>query len=191
MALLHAPHRPFTREEFYRMVEIGIVAENERVELIEGEILLMSPQDKPHGDATTNTNMTLTRLFGLTHLVRVQLPLDLGERTQPEPDFALVPRGALEKAQRHPAAADLIIEIAASSLEYDRTVKTGVYARAGIPEYWILNLQAGQLEVYRTPSTLNDGAFGHGYRSLNIYSKDQSCAPLFAPDILVQVADLF
>lgn len=191
MALLHARHRLWTRDELYHMVESGVLSQNERVELIEGEVVLLTPQDKPHADAVTNTNMILTSLFGRTHLIRVQLPLDLCETTQPEPDFAIVPRGALEKAERHPTSADLVVEIASSSLAYDREVKTAVYARAGIREYWILNIPARQLETYREPSALTDRMLGFGYRSLTIYTDDQSCCPLFASDVGVTVRDLF
>ncbi|MCE7875104.1 Uma2 family endonuclease, partial [bacterium CPR1] len=120
MSLLHGRTRPITVEEFNMMAEKGILAPDERVELIEGTILLRTLPDKPHSDAISWANNLLVELFGKTHLVRVQLPLDFSPYSEPEPDFALVPKESLAGVRRHPTSADLVLEVAQTSLAYDR-----------------------------------------------------------------------
>lgn len=177
MSLLHVRTRPITVEEFNLMAEKGILAPDERVELIEGAIVPLSPQNKPHSDAISWTTNLLVELFGKTHLVRVQLPLDLSPYSEPEPDFAVVPKESLAKVHRHPTSANLVIEVAQTSLAYDRYEKASLYARFGIPDYWVLNTVDGCLEVHRSPKVDASAPFGHSYAERQVYVPDQTVVP--------------
>jgi Uma2 family endonuclease len=134
------------------MVSAGIIDEDDRVELIEGELYLMSPQDPPHAGTTGKLNMLLTKVYGGDFVVRVQLPLIASEHSLPEPDFAVV-KGAPETYEtRHPSGADaaLVVEVTWSSERMDRR-KAGIYAQAGVPVYWRLDLPRRRLEVHEAP----------------------------------------
>ena len=179
------PRRRFTREEYYRLAEIGFF-QGERVELIEGEIVKMSPISPLHGEVLTLLAERLWQLFGEGYRVRVQLPLSLGD-SEPEPDIAVVPGKAGDYVHAHPTTALLVVEVAQTSLEYDREVKAPLYARAGIPEYWIVNLDGQCIEVYRDPAPMGEG---FGYRSRRIYLKGESLAPLQKPEGAVKVDEL-
>lgn len=143
--------RRWTVDDYYRMAECGLIGEDERVELIDGEVLRLSPQNVPHASVTAFLNNALVLRYGRTHIVRVQLPLQVGEHSEPEPDFSLVTKEAILTAQRHPTTADLVVEVSDSSLEFDRLRKSRLYAEAGVPEYWVVNLRENVLEVYRQP----------------------------------------
>jgi Uma2 family endonuclease len=147
-------HR-ITVDEYYRMAEVGILPPDARVELIEGEIIDMAPIGTGHG----GTVMQLTQLLvnaehGRTQM-RVQLPVRLSDISEPEPDFALVkPRADFYK-KKHPGPADtfLIVEVSESSLRYDVQVKAPLYARHGVPEYWIIDLKGRQVTFFRSPES--------------------------------------
>ncbi len=190
MSVLHVRTRPITVEEFNLMAEKGILAPDERVELIEGAIVPLSPQNKPHSDAISWTNNLLVELFGKTHLVRVQLPLDLSPYSEPEPDFAVVPKECLAKVKRHPTGADLVIEVAQTSLAYDRYEKASLYARFGIPDYWVLNTVDGCLEVHRAPKVDAAAPFGYSYAERQVYLPDQTVAPCALPPHPIRVSML-
>jgi len=179
------PRRRFTREEYYRLAEIGFF-QGERVELIEGEIVKMSPISPFHGEVLTLLAERLWQLFGEGYRVRVQLPLSLGD-SEPEPDIAVVPGKAGDYVHAHPTTALLVVEVAQTSLEYDREVKAPLYARAGIPEYWIVNLDGQCIEVYRDPAPMGES---YGYRSRRIYLKGEQIAPLQKPEGSVNVDEL-
>lgn len=178
--------RKFTVKEYARMIKAGVFDASERVELIEGEIIPLSPQNPRHADLITDLTSLFFRAFDSTHLIRVQLPLTLGKRSEPEPDFALVSRAA-PKSRRHAERADLIIEISESSLTKDRRSKGQLYAQFSQPEYWILNLKHTRLEVRRQPTQTE---YGFAYEDLMVLSPGQSIAPLFAPERVFEVAQL-
>lgn len=173
----------WTREQYYRMGEAGILPDRPRVELIEGEILQVSPHNPRHRRAIALSTTVLVTLFSQTHVVQVQLPLDLGEYSQPEPDFSLVPLEQERLAELHPTCPDLVIEISDSSLALDRR-KGAIYAQAGIPEYWIVNLRKSRLEVHRQP----EGGF---YRATQLYQPDEPVAPAFRPNTNIPLASFF
>lgn len=175
-------HR-FTREEYDRMVETGILTTDDKVELIEGEILAMSPQNGPYATATRLAQKTLEGIFGPGHDVRAQFPLALEADSEPEPDLAVVAGSPRDYRTRHPETALLVVEVAETSLTFDRTVKQSLYARSGIPEYWIINLRDRQVEVFRGPAA-------SGYRSLATYTSGQSFSPAGQPAARVVVDDL-
>lgn len=174
--------RKFTREEFRWLVQQGFFRE-ERVELVDGEIVCMPPTGPEHSSANDRVSAALILLLvDKPYYVRGQNPLALGEH-EPVPDIAVVPGGPDDYRQEHPTTALLVIEIADTSLEYDRTVKRSLYASAGIPEYWIVNLVERRLEVYREPS-------GAVYKSLRLYHPGESVSPLFAPEVSLPVEQL-
>ena len=158
--------RRFTVEEYYRMAETGILSEHDRVELIDGEIVEMPAIGSRHAACVDR----LTRLFSLrvgeTAIVRVQNPIRLGPYTEPQPDLALLRPRPDFYASAHPTAEDtlLVVEVADASIEYDRTVKMPLYARAGIVEAWVVDLAAGAVEVYRVPTP-------QGYRDVGRASR--------------------
>src|SRR5688500_7967084 len=139
----------WNKDDYYRLADLGFFDEKPRVELLEGEIVQLSPQNRRHQMAIGFGNNRLVELFGSTHIVYVQCPIDLGSLSQPEPDFALVPIQQAQTAVRHPTHPDLVIEVSDASLRYDRGRKLKVYLQAGIPEVWLVNLKKSLVEVYR------------------------------------------
>ena len=132
------------------MIDSGILDEDEHVELLEGEIVQMSPQEKPHARATSRLTRCFTRFLGDEYAVRCQLPLTLPD-SEPEPDLAIVRTREEDTADRHPRTALLVIEVADSSARYDLSVKARIYARAGIPEFWLVLVQQRTIEVLQDP----------------------------------------
>lgn len=141
------------------MVELGILRPDEPIELIEGELLVVAPQGPLHASRIMALQVLLGRAYDSRASLRVQLPLDSADDSLPEPDLALVRGAAADYTKRHPSGTEalLVIEVAQSSQAYDRD-KARVYARMGVPEYWLLDLAAGRLEVRREPSP--DGSYG-------------------------------
>lgn len=182
--------RRFTVEEYAKMGEAGVFRPGERVELIEGEIVPMSPQNPPHAFRTERLTSLLVMTFGKTHGVRVQLPLTLSGYSEPEPDFALVRLELGGTFERHPTSADLVLEVAHSSLSFDRGEKASLYAKAGIPEYWIINLAKQRLEVRRQPMPNDEGPYGWDYGSLQILAPGQTVSPLLDPETSFEVSEL-
>jgi Uma2 family endonuclease len=190
MRAVSLPRRKFTREEYHRLAESGILREEERVELIEGDIVPMVPIGPEHATQTLGLYERVRRLFGKGYHVRIQCPLALGE-SEPVPDIAVVKGKLTDYKHAHPTHAVLVIEVAQSSLPYDRTVKTSLYAKAGIPEYWILDLEHRQLEVYREPLESPDSLFGSTYRLRLLLQPHDTIAPLEKPTRIVRVDRLF
>lgn len=178
----------WTRLEYDRMAEVGILAPDERVELLEGEIITMTPQHGPHAASIGLVDVALRRVFGSTHWIRIQLPIIIDPDSEPEPDLAVVPGSPRDYVQEHPRTALLVVEVTDSTIAKDRTYKTRIYARAGIQEYWIINLAERCLEVYRDPVTSTGQAAL--YRSSLKLTPSESLAPLAAPTATVAVADL-
>ncbi len=178
----------WTRAEYYRMLDAGLFR-GRRVELIEGVIFQMPPMKTPHAAGLELGERALEAVFGATYWVRTQLPLHFGPRSEPEPDLAVVPGGPRDFAD-HPTTALLIVEISDATLSYDRRRKGSLYARAGIADYWIVNLNRGQLEVYRRPIPDPSRRYGFGYSSVDVLGPNESATPLAAPQAQVRVADL-
>lgn len=183
MAQPAAEVRRWTREEYEQLAEAGFLRPDERVELIDGIIYGMSPQNSWHATAIMNSLEELRAAFAEGYHVRPQLPLALGSHSQPEPDLAVVPGHQRDYRTSHPTTAVLIVEISDSSLKLDREIKRDLYAEAGISEYWVLSVGTRQLEVFREPE---DGA----YRSRMVLSSEETVAPLAAPDASIRIADL-
>ena len=143
----------FTVDEYYRMAEAGILGPEDRVELIDGEIIQMSPIGVRHLGCVNAATALFTAAFGVRAVISVQNPLQLNDYTEPEPDIVLLkPRKDFYR-HKHPYANDalLVVEVSDTTLRYDRNVKLPRYAAAGVPEVWIENLEDDELLVYRDP----------------------------------------
>lgn len=190
MSTLTPQVRRWTRDEYRKMAEYGLFALEERVELIEGEIVEMSPKRSSHSTSTTLVGDALRLAFGRGYTVRIQEPLALGPTSEPESDVAVVRGMARDYRDEHPSSALLIVEVAETSLMYDRTTKASLYAKSGILDYWVVNLQDDQVEVYRDPVQMVDQPFGYGYSTAAIYKSSETIAPLAVPDKIIAVDDL-
>lgn len=176
------PHR-WSRAEYERMAEAGVFEPEARLELIDGEILTLPPQSTRHFTAIQLAEAALGEAFGAGYHVRPQGPLAIDGRSEPEPDIAVVTGSPRDYAAAHPRTAVLILEIADSSLGFDRVAKKRLYARNGIPEYWILDLTQERLEVHREPRD-ND------FSLTEAYGKAGAVTPLAAPSAVIGIADL-
>lgn len=176
----------WTREEYDRMVELGLLAPDSHVQLIEGEILEMAPPGAPHSTAVGLVQDILHATFEGTALhVRGQQPVRIGPDSEPEPDIAVVKGRRLDYLKIHPAAEDvvLVIEVADTSIDLDRRRKARLYGRAGIPEYWIVALPERILEVFTDP-----GAAGYAQRT--VLRPGDAVGPIAKPDAKIDVAAL-
>jgi Uma2 family endonuclease len=180
----------FTPDQFEQLGRLGLF-DHQRVELIGGEIVQMPPVGPEHSVGKTYTASAWQRRKQPKWHVRVDDPLRIGD-SEPVPDVAIVPGKPSDYRAQHPTTALLVIEIADTSLEYDRTEKMSLYAAAGIPEYWIVNLVERCVEVYREPASPAVGtAFNARYRSLRYYGLDEVVSPLFELTLEIPVRALF
>jgi Uma2 family endonuclease len=178
--------RLFTRAEYHRMAEVGILKPTDRVELIQGEIVQMSPIGRRHVAFVNNLNeLLVTRLAGQA-IVSVQNPVVLADDTEPQPDLAILRRRPVPYKESEPATEDvlLLIEVAESSLAYDRSTKLRLYAEAGIPEYWVVDTAAESVEVYRAPGI-------GGYQDASRVTGAMTVTPLAFPDIALSLVEIF
>ncbi|HLF13185.1 MAG TPA: Uma2 family endonuclease [Gammaproteobacteria bacterium] len=145
-------HR-ITVEHYYRMAEAGLFEEDERVELINGEIIDMPPMGSRHAGTVAQLTDVLSHAVGGRAMIRAQLPVRLSDDSEPEPDIAVVKLRSDYYKSNHPVAADilLLVEISDTTVRYDRQVKVPLYAQRGIPEVWIVDLQSGEMHFYRSP----------------------------------------
>ncbi len=180
--------RLFSRREFYRLLDLGFFR-NQNVELIEGEIVRMPLPKSPHYAAISLTDMALRAAFGPGHWVRTQGPLHLLKRSIPVPDVSVV-LGSIRDYSDHPTSALLIVEVSDSTLAYDRGPKGSLYAKAGIADYWIINLKGRQLEIRRRPVRDRNQLYGFRYADLTVLPPADHATPLAAPRARVAVADL-
>ncbi|HZL36923.1 MAG TPA: Uma2 family endonuclease [Tepidisphaeraceae bacterium] len=172
--------------DFDRADDMGLF-DGKRVELMDGEILEMPPMNDPHAQAVRLCNYALLAVFPPSRAtISIQCPMRLGD-ARPLPDLVIV-AGTPRQVVEHPTSALLIVEISDTSLEYDRGVKSRLYAAHDIPEYWIVNLNGRCLEVRRQPigADIGDPHYAH----LQVHSIEQSLAPLAAPQTQLKVADL-
>ena len=175
--------RRFTVTEYYQLAQAGILTEDDRVELIDGEIIEMTPIGDRHAASVTRAQRLFERAVGDAALVRVRQPVRLGERTEPQPDLALVRSRADFYAAGHPTAEDvlLLVEVADTSLRFDRDVKVPLYARSGIPEVWLVDLVQETVTVHREPTP-------NGYRTIQTARRGETLTPSALPDLELAVA---
>lgn len=176
--------RPLTSIEYYQMMESGIIREGERVELILGQIFTMAAKGTRHTVSVTRFITELPMLIQRRAIVRCQDPITLPNNTEPEPDIVIARLRSDDYINSHPAPTDiiLVIEVADSSIKFDRDTKAPLYAAAGINEYWLVNLIDNRLEIYRQP-------LGSIYTNIQIVTPPQSISLPEFPEILLNVGD--
>jgi Uma2 family endonuclease len=186
MALLLESPRRLSTEDYHRMIETGILGEDERVELLEGVIVAMSPQKDAHAWVIEWLTRLLVRALGDEFRVRPQLPLTLGSHDEPEPDLAVALSADRVKGQ-HPGSALLVVEVAAAdSLARDRKVKGPLYARFGVLEYWLVDLEHESVEVCCEPDSA-----ASTYRCSRTFRREGTLASEALPGVSFSVTDLF
>jgi Uma2 family endonuclease len=178
--------RLWTIEDYHRMVEAGILITSDRVELLEGQIIEVIPQLPPHASTTQPVARYLDRLLESVAYVRMQLPITLYPNSEPEPDIAVVRIDPNEYCDRHPGSDDilLIIEVADSTLLSDRRKKALIYSRAGILDYWTLDVNTTQIYQFREPRAT-------GYNQEVVLTRDSLLVPLAFPTIAIAPQQLF
>ncbi len=176
----------FSVADYYRMAETGILSADDRVELIEGEIVKMSPIGSAHAACVNRLNRLFSSYISQAAVISVQNPVRLNDFSEPEPDVALLRRRADFYRDGHPTPADvlLLIEVSDTTLDYDRKVKLPLYARSGIPEVWIVNLQLDEVEIHAQPT-------GAQYQSTTRARRGAALTSTAFPDLALTADDLF
>lgn len=180
----------WTRAEYDRLIELGFLQPDEPIELLGGELVVAEPQLSEHYTATRRVARALEVAFAAGWDVRQQGPIALDDESEPEPDVAVV-RGTLDDYRtEHPSRPALVVEVARSSLASDRERKGSLYARAGLDDYWILDLEGRALEVHREPAPDASAPFGWRYARRLVLDASAHVTPLAVPDARIPVADL-
>ena len=190
MAISPTRTRRWTRLEYERLIDAGLFHPGERLELLAGQLVVREPQGSLHATTIGLVEDALRVCFGSGWVVRVQMPIALDDESEPEPDVTVVPGARRDYELAHPARPALLVEVAESSLDEDRGDKAGLYARARVPEYWIVNLVNHSLEVRREPAPMATAPFGWRYRVVTVLGPGASVSPLACPTVRIQVADL-
>jgi Uma2 family endonuclease len=177
--------RRFTVKQYHQMSEAGILTEDDQVELIEGEIIEIAPIGSRHAACVDRLNRLLNRRLGEQAIVRVQNPIYLNENSEPQPDLSLVRFRADFYETGHPQPQDilLLIEITDTTLEFDQSVKTSLYASADITEVWLVDLNNQVLEIYREPSPV-------GYQSVQRFQRNQSISMQAFPKVSFDFSEI-
>jgi Uma2 family endonuclease len=180
------PRRLFTVDEYHRMAEAGVFGPEERVELIEGEILEMSPIGPRHAGCVINANRLFVTRLGDRAVVSPQNPVVIRPRSEPQPDLLLLRPRAVSYSREHPAPEDVLlaVEVADTTVRFDRLVKARLYSRAAIVEFWLFLAQNCEVEVYREPGA-------DGYAQVTRLGGAALVSPLAFPDVRFAVADFF
>jgi Uma2 family endonuclease len=184
------PLRRWTRVEYDRLVDCGVFAPGDRMELIGGQLIVAEPQNSPHATAVGLVDDALRAAFGHGWVVRVQAPIALDDESEPEPDVAVVSGARRDYVAGHPVRPVLAVEVSDSSLEGDRQVKGSLYARAGVADYWIVNLRSRAVEVYRDPAADSAAPYGWAYRTVESCRPSDIIFPLALSGTGIAVADL-
>ena len=178
------------RIEYEQLVEKGVFAPGDRVELIDGLLIVAEPQSAPHYTAIRLVEQALAGAFGAGWHTRTQAPIALDETSEPEPDVAVVRGDLRDYTAEHPADPVLVVEVALTSLALDRGHKASLYARAGRPEYWIVNLVDRVLEIHRDPALSPTAPYGWHYGAMDALGPGDRVRPLAAPAAWIAVDDL-
>jgi Uma2 family endonuclease len=183
--------RRWSRVEYERLIEEGVFQAGERLELLAGQLVVREPQGTPHATGIRLLTRALREVFGQDRwIVDTQLPVALDEESEPEPDVTVTAGDPRDFLPSHPARPALVVEVAEASLALDRAEKGSLYARARLPEYWIVNLVDRVLEVYRESGPDAGAPYGWAYRVLLTLGPDEHVTPLAAPADRILVADL-
>jgi len=179
------------RVEYERLIDLGIFRGDDRLELLGGNLLVREPQSDRHALAIELCHDALRAAFGAGWRIRVQLPVALDDESEPEPDVSVIRGRPREVGERSiPSRPELIVEIAEPSLAFDRREKGGLYARAGVIDYWIVNLVDNVLEVRREPGPDAAASSGWRYHAVSTVRSDAVVTPLAASHAHISVADL-
>jgi Uma2 family endonuclease len=177
----------WTRAEYDRLIDVGILRPGDPVELLGGELMVAEPQGSRHYTAVGLVEDALRAAFGSGWVIRSQGPVALDDESEPEPDVAVVPGSRRDYSGEHPARPVLVIEVSDSSLALDRERKGSLYARAGLEDYWIVNVVERVLEIYREPLADPSAIYGWRYASRTVLGPDASASPLAAPTAAIVV----
>ena len=188
MATYGTKTRRFSRAEYDRLIELGLFEEDEHIELIGGELIVAEPEGAGHYTAVVKRARALEAAFGAGWYVRLAGPIGLDDESEPEPDVAVVEGGVDDYSRAHPSRAVLMVEVAHSSLASDRHRKNSLYARAGLLDYWILNLRDRVLEIYREPVADAAAPFGWRYARVELFEATARVTPLALPHARIAVA---
>ena len=180
----------WARVEYERLVDLAVFQPGDRVELVGGQLVVREPQGSPHAVAAGLAEDALRDAFGSGWVVRLQMPVALDDESEPEPDVAVCTGNRRDHLAGHPARPVLLVEVAETSLAFDREQKGSLYARARVPEYWIVNLVDRVLEVYREPVSSAGAAYGWRFHTLLHLGVADSVSPLAAPHARISVVDL-
>jgi Uma2 family endonuclease len=178
-----------TRVRYDRLIDAGVFGPDDRVELLDGLLVAREPQGRRHAAVVVLVRTALEKAFGRAYHVREEKPIALDERSEPEPDVVVVPGTPRDYLDAHPSRPVLLVEVAETSLAIDRVRKGSLYARAGIADYWVVNLSEGLLEVYREPVRSASGS-AWKYDSVRLLRRDASVTPLAAPRARIRVPAL-
>ena len=181
--------RRWTRAEYDQLVDLGVLR-GDPVELVGGQLVVAEPQGSYHASALGIAGDALRALLPHGWLLRIQMPVALDDESEPEPDLALVPGAWSDYRAGHPSRPALVVEVAESSLAFDREDKGSLYARGGVRDYWIVNLVDRALEVYRDPGPDPTASYGWRYRTVEQRRPGTAVSPLALPAIRVEVSDL-
>ena len=190
MARVDVKTHRWRRVEYERLIETGFFRSGDPVELVGGQLIVAEPQGSRHFAAVQAREEALRKAFGRGWQIRGQGPLALDEDSEPEPDVAVVPGSFRDYVAGHPSRPALVVEIGESSLALDRDHKGSLYARAGLADYWIVNLLDQTLEVYRDPGPDPGAPFGWRYRSIAVLRGEAHASPLALPGASILVHDV-
>lgn len=189
-ALPDTAMRRWTRVEYDRLIDLGVFQPGERLELLDGWLVVREPQGPGHSAAIRRVLHALRQTLGDAWQIDSQLPVALDDLSEPEPDVFVVPRDPKNYRGAHPSRPLLIVEVAQSSYRIDREYKASLYARARVREYWIVDLVHETVEVHREPAASSEARYGWHYRAVETLRPPASAAPLLAADRAIPVADL-
>ena len=182
--------RRWTRVEYERLIDLGVFQPGERLELLDGALVVREPQGSRHAAAIRKVLDAFRAAFGAAWQIDSQLPLALDDASQPEPDVSLVPRDPHAYRDAHPSRAVLVVEIAETSYRTDREYKFSLYARAAIAECWLIDVVNDCVEIHREPDVSPAALYGWRYRSVETLRPPAAVRPLVAPGVSIRVADL-
>ncbi len=182
--------RQWTRLEYDRLIESGFFPEGDRVELLGGQLVVAEPQGSRHAATVSLVADALRVAFQRGWYVTVQLPLALDDESEPEPDVAVVGGTARDYGDAHPSQPVLVVEVTDASRRLDRQHKSGLYARAGVPECWIVDIVDEVVEVFRRPGPSPEAVYGWSYASVERLRRGARIFPLAVPTMPVAVTDL-
>lgn len=190
MATYPVRTRRWTRAEYDRAIDAGVFQPGDPFELLGGELMVAEPQGTPHYTGICLAEDALRAAFGPGWVIRSQGPIALDDESEPEPDIAVVPGSVRDYSAEHPARPVLVVEVSESSLSLDRGRKGSLYARAGLEDYWIVNLVGRVLEVYRGPVVDPAAMYGWRYASRTVLPPEASAMPLAVPTASIRVGGL-